>query len=139
MEKMAIILLVDDDQSVRETLTDFLTGAGHEVVQVESGRQALESLAARSFDLIIIDVFMPDIGGIELIRLLSQKDDTPPLITISGGGGVLPPNWSIKSAKVYGVEYALTKPIEMPVFLSTVERALIGRGDADEINRSRTN
>lgn len=121
---MAKILLIDDEQAVRETLSDFLAGAAHEVVTAGSGRQALEFIAEGGFDLIVVDVFMPDVKGMELIRLLSQKDNMPPLMVISGGGGLLPPNWSVKSTEVYGVEYALTKPIDMSVFLSTVEQAL---------------
>lgn len=129
---MARILLIDDEQAVRETLSDFLASSAHEVVTAGSGRQALEFIAEGSFDLIVVDVFMPDVKGMELIRLLSQKDNMPPLIAISGGGGLLPPNWSVKSTEVYGVEYALTKPIDMTVFLSTVEKAL----NRNEINSS---
>lgn len=129
---MAKLLLIDDDQAVRETLAEFLAGTGHEVITVGSGRQALEVLSEGSFDLIVVDVFMPDVEGMELIRLLSQEVSMPPLIAISGGGGILPPNWSLKSTEVYGVEYALFKPIDMTVFLSTVEQAL----NPNEINRS---
>ena len=120
------ILLIDDEQAVRETLRDFLTGAGHIVELAENGQQALECIEgdAPTYDLIIMDVFMPELDGIELVQILASKDSHPPIITISGGGGVLPPNWSLKLTEVFGVAYSLAKPIDMSLFLSTVEQAL---------------
>lgn len=121
---MTNILLVDDDQAVRETLSDILLSAGYLVEQAEDGAKALGLIEQTEYDLIILDVFMPEIDGIELIRTLDERDTHPPLITISGGGGVLPPIWSSKITEVFGVASALTKPIDMNVFLSTVEDAL---------------
>lgn len=118
------ILLIDDEEIVRETLKDFLVSVGHIVEQAENGKKALQLLEDTVYDLIIMDVFMPEVDGIELIQILAKKNNQPPIITISGGGGILPPNWSIKMTEVFGVAYSLTKPIDMNLFLSTVEQAL---------------
>lgn len=122
---VAKILLIDDEEIVRETLTDFLTSAGHNVEQATDGKKALKLLENTSYDLIIMDVFMPEVDGIELIQILAKRSDQPPIITISGGGGILPPNWSAKLTEVFGVTYSLTKPIDMNLFLSTVKEALL--------------
>lgn len=121
---VARILLIDDEEIVRETLTDFLVSAGHIVAQVENGKRALQLLEDTVYDLIIMDVFMPEVDGIELIQILAKKDNQPPIITISGGDGILPPNWSIKLTEVFGMAYSLTKPIDLNLFLSTVEQVL---------------
>lgn len=121
---MARILLIDDEEIMRETLADCLTSAGHSVDQAENGKVALELLGHMRCDLIILDVFMPEMDGLELIRVLRTRNDSPPIITISGGGGVLPPKWSSAMTEVYGVASSLTKPLDMTVFLDTVEQAL---------------
>lgn len=121
---MTNILLVDDDQAVRDTLSDILLTAGYAVEQAEDGAIALSLIEQTEYDLIVLDVFMPEIDGIELIRVLDKRDTHPPLITISGGGGVLPPSWSSKITEVFGIASALTKPIDMNDFLSAVKDAL---------------
>lgn len=118
------ILLIDDEEAMRETLADCLDSAGHNVDEAENGRKALKLLESKTFDLIVMDVFMPEMDGIELLRELGKKDEHPPVIAISGGGGVLPPGWSAKITEIYGVTSALTKPIDLTFFLDTVERSL---------------
>lgn len=121
---MKKILLIDDEESIRSTLMDCLDSAGYAVEEAENGRMALRLIESTAYDLIIADVFMPEVDGIELIQILNEKDDHPPIVAISGGGGILPPNWSIKIAEIYGVDAALMKPIDMKVFLGSVEQAL---------------
>lgn len=118
------ILLIDDERAMRETLADCLDNAGHDVEQVDNGKTALRLIRKGSYDLIIMDVFMPEMDGIELIQALRELEDHPPIITISGGGGVLPPSWATKITEIYGVKSALTKPIDIDYFLGTVEEAL---------------
>lgn len=126
-ETMAQILLVDDEEAIRETLADCLDSAGHVVEQAASGKSALELLEGKTYDLIVMDVFMPEMDGIELIQRLGQRATYPPVITISGGGGILPPGWSAKLTEVYGVASALTKPIDLDFFLGTVERTVLAQ------------
>lgn len=119
------ILLIDDDEAMRETLADCLDSAGHTVSQAENGKKALQLLEKTTYDLIITDVFMPELDGIELIQILGERDDQPPIITISGGGGILPPGWSTKLTDVYNVASSMTKPIDMDFFLGKVEQTLL--------------
>lgn len=121
---MAKILVVDDEDLVRHTLVDLLSSVGHRVDQTDNGRQALQLLEDASYDLVVTDVIMPDFDGIELIRFLSERKEALPIIAISGGGGVLPPKWTIKMTEVFGVKHSLTKPIDFPDLVSAVESAL---------------
>lgn len=133
---MAKILLIDDEKIVRDTLADFLGTAGHEVAAVDGGRAALDLVAQSPFDLMIVDVFMPDMDGIELVQQLFDIDPKAPIVVISGGAGVLSPTWATKLTQVFGVKYTLTKPIDMADFLSAVDAALDGREDSDPENSS---
>ena len=66
-------LVVDDEAEVRETLADILTGAGHRVVSVSSGREALERMGRERFDVVLTDIRMPDLDGRELYREISRR------------------------------------------------------------------
>lgn len=124
---MAKILVIDDEDAVRQVLTDFLLSEGYLVVCAENGRRALQLLETTDFDLIVMDVFMPELDGIELVQELNMSGSHPPIITISGGGGILPPNWSVKLTEIYGVASTLTKPIDLEFFLDAVKHTLEGQ------------
>ena len=67
------ILIVDDEAEIRETLTEILTGAQHRVVAVDSGREALERMAAEEFDVILTDMRMPDLDGRALYQAIEAR------------------------------------------------------------------
>jgi PAS domain S-box-containing protein len=68
-----VALVVDDEAEVRETLADILAGAGHRVVAVGSGREALERMGRERFDVILTDIRMPDLDGRELYREIERR------------------------------------------------------------------
>lgn len=69
---MAKILAADDDLSLRELMQDILEPAGHKVTGVDGGLEALEQLRAGGFDLAILDVNMPMLGGMEALRMIRR-------------------------------------------------------------------
>jgi CheY-like chemotaxis protein len=81
---MARILVVDDDASIRLVVRSILERQGHAVVLAESGRHGSEAIEAFSFDLAIIDIFMPDMDGLETIKALRKSLPTLPIIVMSG-------------------------------------------------------
>jgi CheY-like chemotaxis protein len=83
---MSTILVVDDDQSSRALLQEILSLAGHEVVQAEDGRQALERVEQGSIDLVITDRLMPCMGGLELLQALARRPVVIPAIVVSAFG-----------------------------------------------------
>lgn len=68
-------LVVDDSASIRQLVSFTLTEAGHEVLAAENGRDAVEKLSGSKIDMVITDLNMPDMDGIELIRKLRSMDD----------------------------------------------------------------
>jgi two-component system cell cycle response regulator CpdR len=85
---MAQILLAEDDEGMRSFLTGALRRAGHEVVAVGDGLDALTQLAETPFDLLLADVVMPGLDGIELARRASKKQPGIKVMFITGFAGV---------------------------------------------------
>ena len=83
---MKLILIIDDNVAFRTMVYDFFTDLGYKVEIAENGREGLVKAKAISPDIILCDVMMPDIGGIEVIRNLQSDDDTRniPVLVITG-------------------------------------------------------
>ena len=81
---MASILVIDDDRAVLATIKMLLERATHTVEAVETSRSGLQLLEARSFDLLIVDIFMPGMDGFETMKLVHQSWPEMPVIVISG-------------------------------------------------------
>jgi len=81
---MATLLLIDDDQTIREML-DLLFSKSHECHTADRAEQALEFLKFQSYDVVITDISMPGLGGVEILRRISQLYPTTPVIVITGG------------------------------------------------------
>jgi CheY-like chemotaxis protein len=81
---MAHILLVDDDRLTRITVELLLKRAGHEVVAVADGRDGLAKIQAESFDLLIVDIFMPGMDGLETTQAVHRRQPQLPIIVMSG-------------------------------------------------------
>jgi DNA-binding NtrC family response regulator len=84
----ARILVVDDEKVIREILADFLTMEGYVVHAVEDGAQAIEELRKRSYNLVISDLKMPNLSGLELIQKISEES-IPVLTVIMTGFGTV--------------------------------------------------
>ena len=81
---MARVLVIDDDVSVRRTVKNILEREGHAVVLAECGHAGAQAIEAYAFDLAIVDIFMPDMDGIETIKVFHQSAPRLPIIVISG-------------------------------------------------------
>jgi CheY-like chemotaxis protein len=81
---MPRVLVIDDQPHVRATIVAGLKSLGLEVVPVESGRLALKALAESSFDLAMVDIYMPDMDGVQLIKVLRASTPDLPIIAMSG-------------------------------------------------------
>ena len=71
------ILVVDDESSIREVITLYLKRAGYQVTAAADGRAALDELARQSFDLVVLDLMLPVVDGLEITRRLRAEGDTP--------------------------------------------------------------
>jgi len=116
------ILLVDDKEEVRQVLRSILEGESFVCVEAENGAEALQCLDAQSFALVITDVEMPVMGGLEFLQQLAQKPagEHPPVIILSGRQ-----NESEKRRVLeLGAVAALAKPLNLGELLSAVTSAL---------------
>jgi len=126
---MARILVVDDEEDVRSFLADALEAEGHEVVQAADGAAAAERLDGRAFHLVLTDLRMPNMGGMELLRKLRAEQPEVEVIVLTAHGTV---DSAIEAMKLGAFEY-LQKPISGPAELRlVVERALERRVLLDE-------
>ncbi len=78
------ILVVDDEKPVRETLSALLRQEGYDVVVAEGGHSAVEAIEVFTFDLVIVDIFMPGMNGLETIRVFRADAPDVPIIAMSG-------------------------------------------------------
>jgi DNA-binding response OmpR family regulator len=126
------ILLVDDEQPIQTLLSFPLQRDGYEVVQAADGREALERFDEQIFDLVVLDVMLPRMDGLEVCRRLRAKGETVPIIMLTAK--------SEEIDKVLGLELGaddyITKPFSMREFRSRVKAALrrsgMARHDADD-------
>ncbi|WP_228556808.1 MULTISPECIES: sigma-54 dependent transcriptional regulator [Myxococcus] len=115
------VLVVDDDAGVRFTLKEMLRSLrGVEVEQAEDGAAALEKLAARPFDLVITDLRMPRMDGLELVRRVSATPRAPRLIVITAHGSE---RFAVEAVKAGAYDY-FRKPFDVDELLAVVTRAL---------------
>jgi len=80
------ILIVEDEQRLREGLVDLLTAADHQVTPVEDGRAAVETGTAENFDLVLLDLMLPQMDGIEVCRRLRQVRPDLPILMLTARG-----------------------------------------------------
>jgi DNA-binding NtrC family response regulator len=115
------ILIVDDDQLLRDVVGQYLSKNGYEVIIPNSALEAIEIFKTGEFSLAIIDLVMPDIGGIELMEALISKDPNLRIVIMTG----YPTVDSAYKAMVDGVFEYIIKPFRMKELLE-VARKLIG-------------
>jgi two-component system response regulator PilR (NtrC family) len=116
----ARLLVVDDEQGMREFLTICLTRAGYQCIAVSSGAEAIRLISDRQFDLVITDLTMPGIGGMEVLRHACSLPSPPMAIMITAFGTT---DTAIEAMKIGAYDY-LTKPFKVDEITVVVRRAL---------------
>ena len=119
----ARILVVDDNASVRRSLTALLTRAGHEVIQAANGSEASRVWHEVELDLVILDLFMPEKDGIETMVELRAFVPGIPIIVMSGGayGSQMD---MLSAAELLGASLTIEKPFTLEEMLEAVRKAL---------------
>lgn len=125
---MARILLIDDETSVRVGVGRLLRKAGHEVHDACDGAEALRMAQGLELDLVITDINMPEMDGIEVILALAERNPGLPVIAVSGGGR-MPKELLLASAGMLGAVTTLPKPFELAQLRDAVDGALAGAED----------
>jgi len=114
------ILVVDDEAQIRNTLRGVLSDEGFDVLEAENGRAALEVLAHRKPRLAIVDIWMPEVDGIELVQRMRTQAPRVPIIVISGHGTI---ETAVRVIRDGAFDF-LEKPFPLDALLRVVGRAL---------------
>lgn len=128
---MISILLIDDDIDGCVAIESVLRQAGHDVETANLAETALTILKERSFDVLIMDIIMPGMDGVEAIRHVRNISPDVKVIAISGGGNLGRENFKpeaiattayLQAAVEAGADWVLTKPFERADLVDTVSR-----------------
>jgi CheY-like chemotaxis protein len=135
---MQRILIVDDERDVRDSIKTVLDLAGYTVRTAENASDALDQLQSTPIDLVITDIFMPKINGVQAIESIRKAFPLVRIVAISGGGNfgaaayqptAIITNAYLASAEKAGAHLVLTKPFEADDLIEAIER-LLGVGHA---------
>ena len=120
---MASILLIDDQPDLLQALRRVLEEAGHTVAEARDGKSALRQFAGRPTDLVVTDIYMPGMDGIEFLIRLHEAFPEARVIAMSGGGH-LSKDHVLGAASMLGARQILPKPFTTQELLQAVEWAL---------------
>jgi len=118
---MASILIIDDEESVRALLRFALEAVGYEVTEAANGRQGLERYRQRPMDLVIVDMLMPVMNGLDMLLELTRQFLHAKVIAISGAGE---DQNVLDAEKLLGARQTVQKPFSMPLLLRAVRYEL---------------
>jgi UDP-3-O-acyl N-acetylglucosamine deacetylase len=114
------ILIVDDETQIRTTLRGILSDEGYRVLDADDALKALNLIAAQRPDLVILDIWMPHMDGIELLEQLKTREPELPIIVVSGHGTI---ETAVRATKL-GASDFIEKPFSLDTLLRSVRRAM---------------
>lgn len=118
---MAKIIVIDDSSSVRGFIAHVLSNAGHSVATAVNGRRGLELLRLEHFDLVITDLYMPEVDGLETIKQARQGRLAPRLIAMSSKDSIMN---LLPVAQLFGADATIQKPFNEAQLLKLVAEVL---------------
>jgi len=117
MEK---ILIIDDEPSVREVLTDILSDEGYEILEAGDGIEGLRLMKTEMVDLVFLDIWLPQMGGIDVLKILKEEYPLVSVLIISGHANV---DLAVKAIKMGAFDF-LEKPLDLTRVLTLTRNAL---------------
>jgi UDP-3-O-[3-hydroxymyristoyl] N-acetylglucosamine deacetylase len=121
------ILIVDDEEQIRSSVRGVLADEGFRVLEADNGRTALTVMDAERPRLVLLDIWMPELDGIELLRLIEERHPGTRVIVISGHGNI---ETAVRATQLGAVDF-IEKPFSLEGLLQRVERALGAPRTAD--------
>ncbi|HUS03210.1 MAG TPA: sigma-54 dependent transcriptional regulator [Chitinophagaceae bacterium] len=117
---MAAILIIDDEKSIRKTLTEILSYEGYKIDEASDGEEGLKKFKEKTYDLILCDIKMPKLDGIEFLEKAKQINPDVPIIIISGHGNI---ETAVEAVKKGAYDY-ISKPPDLNRMLITLRNAM---------------
>lgn len=117
---MSHILVVDDELGIRQVMLEVLGDEGHRVAAVEDGFQAFEVLEREPVDLVVLDVWLPNMGGIDVLKRMKKDWPDIEVVVISGHANI---NMAVQAVKIGAFDF-LEKPLSLEKTITVVENAL---------------
>ena len=122
MMSTCAIIVVEDEEELRDRICDLLERAGHSVASAGNGFEASQAIAQNRFDVLVADMLMPEMDGLELIAEIKAKYPGLKIVAISGGG-LIGSDEYLTMAKGFGAHVLLRKPFKYQALLEAVEQA----------------
>ena len=136
---MPRILVIDDDDLVRTAVQQMLENKGFDVVVAAQGQHALRILDNGNFDAIVVDIFMPDMDGLETIRAFRERSPEIAIVAMSGTkfyeGTASAPDFLLMATKL-GANASLRKPFRSRDLVATIESCLASRPASEAQSRT---
>lgn len=117
---MADILIIDDEKAIRKTLTEILSFEGYKLEEASDGEEGLKKFKEKTFDLVLCDIKMPKLDGIEFLQKASEVNPDIPIIMISGHGNI---ETAVEAVKKGAYDY-ISKPPDLNRLLITIRNAM---------------
>jgi two-component system nitrogen regulation response regulator NtrX len=117
---MTRVLIIDDEENILKTLSGILKGEGHETVTAPTGGDGLARAGEQAVDCVLLDVWLPDIDGLQVLRELKREDPMRPVIMMSGHSTI---STAVEATKL-GAFTFLEKPLDLDKLLLTLRNAL---------------
>lgn len=117
---MPSILIIDDEKSIRKTLTEILSYEGYKIEEAADGEEGLKKFRSGSFDIVLCDIKMPKLDGIEFLERAREINDEIPIIIISGHGNI---DTAVEAVKKGAYDY-ISKPPDLNRMLITLRNAM---------------
>jgi two-component system, chemotaxis family, chemotaxis protein CheY len=115
------VLVIDDMAGVRESLRAALRGAGFDVATANDGREGLEALAAGTFDIVVTDIWMPEVDGLNVIKRIRATQPHLRVFAMTGGGPRLTIEAAGSIAEVWGAERVFVKPFDEAALIAAIK------------------
>jgi len=120
MANMNKVLIIEDDETVRDVLRSFLGGKGFETTLAENGEAGIEALHAATFDIVLTDLVMPGVSGMDVLKEVMTSKNRAPVIVMTAFGTV---QTAVEAMRFGAFDY-LTKPFNLEELMMVLEKAL---------------
>lgn len=117
---MATLLIIDDEKSIRKTLTEILSFEGYKIEEAADGEEGLKKFKEKTFDAVLCDIKMPKIDGMEFLQKATEAAPDVPVIMISGHGNI---ETAVEAVKRGAYDF-IQKPPDLNRLLVTIRNAM---------------